>query len=914
MTHGLNRVPAAALFAASLSLVPATTLLAGVPPESELQPGVTLRTYQSAHTLDRVIEPAKDQTPNEDKLCENIDFATGFSVIKDNFVADVLGYLKVDAAGEYELRVRSDDGAFVWVDGKVVLKNDGEHPPRDETTKVTLDAGLYTLRVLYFDKEGGEVLKLLWKPPGAAEFVVIPNEHLRTEKDVTRVVAPGPKRFVGQIEGLRPGDGLSLESVHPSYRIETIRPETFDPMVGCMTWLPDGRLLVGTFEPKNNGVWLEEPNGTLWALSNLDAAKRADIKVERFADGFHHPLGLCVQSGDLYIAQRDEITRMRDADGDGVFETRGTFANGWKNDNYHHFTFGLAHDAGHLYATLSTSIGAQGQKVVSGTERGANGPNPATRGTAMKISLADGSIEYLAGGLRTPNGMLMTSTGKLFVGENQGAWMPSSKINWIRPGRFYGHYNETRVKTDRYPDGGVPALYSDQPITAPVLWLPQNEICNSPTDIIEIPSGEFSGQFLVSELKMGGIRRVFLDEVNGELQGGVVQWSQGFEGGINRLLWGPGGTIIVGCMGEQDTWSWRGTRTGLQRLVPTGEHAFEIHSVRMAGDGFEVKFTEPVDPKIAADVSRYTARRWGYRGGPDYGGPKVDEENLTVTRAQPSRDGRTVRLSVANLVPNCCVYLRCDVPSQEGKPLWATEAWYTINALPDTYPTPAKQTHPGTVLIFSKTAGFRHDSIPEGIECMRAIARDLGLEAIATEDASVFTDTSLADVRAIVFLNTTGDVLDLSQEAAMERCVKRGAGFVGIHAAADTEYDWPWYMHLVGAAFKTHPAIQRATINVVDASHPATSHLSPKWERRDEWYDFQSAPGAGVRRLLSLDEATYQGGTMGKDHPIAWCREEAGLGRSFYTAGGHTKQSYSEPDFVAHLKGGLEWVLRRDSK
>jgi type 1 glutamine amidotransferase len=215
------------------------------------------------------------------------------------------------------------------------------------------------------------------------------------------------------------------------------------------------------------------------------------------------------------------------------------------------------------------------------------------------------------------------------------------------------------------------------------------------------------------------------------------------------------------------------------------------------------------------------------------------------------------------------------------------------------------------VLIFSKTAGFRHDSIPDGITCLKQICRKEGFDPDATEDASLFTDEILKAYDVIVFLNTTGDVLNDEQQAAMERFIKRGGGFVGVHAASDTEYDWAWYGGLVGAYFKCHPAIQPAQLNVLDSDHLATKHLPKAWQRADEWYDFK-APPASVRRLIEIDESTYKGATMGKDHPMSWCHEYDG-GRAFYTALGHTKESYAEPQFVEHLRGAILWAANRGS-
>lgn len=212
------------------------------------------------------------------------------------------------------------------------------------------------------------------------------------------------------------------------------------------------------------------------------------------------------------------------------------------------------------------------------------------------------------------------------------------------------------------------------------------------------------------------------------------------------------------------------------------------------------------------------------------------------------------------------------------------------------------------VLVFSKTAGFRHGSIPDGVEAVRKIGESRGWAVDDTEDSEVFTEAGLAEYDAVVFLSTTGDVLDDAQQEAFEKFIRSGKGYMGIHAAADTEYDWPWYASLVGAQFKSHPSIQEATIHVLDRHHSSTKHLGAHWVRTDEWYDYRSMPTDEVSKLLALDETTYEGATMGDSHPIAWCHEYDG-GRSFYTGGGHTSESFTEPDFVQHLEGGLAWVL-----
>jgi glucose/arabinose dehydrogenase len=215
-----------------------------------------------------------------------------------------------------------------------------------------------------------------------------------------------------------------------------------------------------------------------------------------------------------------------------------------------------------------------------------------------------------------------------------------------------------------------------------------------------------------------------------------------------------------------------------------------------------------------------------------------------------------------------------------------------------------------TVLVFSKTAGFRHDSIPDGIKAIQELGAENHFGVEATEDAAAFTDANLKRFSAVVWLSTTGDVLDADQQAAFERYVKAGGGYVGVHAASDTEYDWPWYGELVGAYFKSHPSIQQADVKVEDRKHVSTKDLPETWPRTDEWYNYRDNPRSSVHVLASLDEKSYQPGAdaMG-DHPIAWCHENAG-GRSWYTGGGHTKESYADPAFRAHLAGGIRYATK----
>lgn len=213
-----------------------------------------------------------------------------------------------------------------------------------------------------------------------------------------------------------------------------------------------------------------------------------------------------------------------------------------------------------------------------------------------------------------------------------------------------------------------------------------------------------------------------------------------------------------------------------------------------------------------------------------------------------------------------------------------------------------------SVLIFSKTTGFRHESISKGVLTVSKLLNDSGVNTFHTEDASYFCVDSLSRYDAVLFLSTTGDILSKDQKLAFQQFVQSGHGFVGIHAASDTEYNWPWYGQLVGGYFSSHPAVQKATIDVVNPNHPSTAHLQNVWIHRDEWYDFKDVK-EGLNILMTLDEKSYEGGKMGKFHPIAWFQEFDG-GRSFYTGLGHTNESFDSINFQKHILGGVFYVLK----
>jgi cytochrome c len=225
-------------------------------------------------------------------------------------------------------------------------------------------------------------------------------------------------------------------------------------------------------------------------------------------------------------------------------------------------------------------------------------------------------------------------------------------------------------------------------------------------------------------------------------------------------------------------------------------------------------------------------------------------------------------------------------------------------------PVSAQGKNNARILVFSKTKGYYHESIPSGIAAIQKLGTENGFQVDTTKDASLFTEDNLKRYKSIIFLSTTGDVLNADQQTAMENYIKSGGGFVGVHAAADTEYEWPWYNKLVGAYFKSHPNnpnVRKAVVEVVNKKHPATKGLPERWERSDEWYNYKSI-NPDLKVLAKLDEKSYEGGENDGNHPIIWHHEYEG-GRAFYTGGGHTNESFADPVFIKHLLGGIKYTM-----
>ncbi|MEY3053190.1 MAG: hypothetical protein RLY31_2975 [Bacteroidota bacterium] len=628
--------------------------------ESDLLPGVVVRAYQYDRNLNRLDDLDPFPAPVFEGVVPALQ-ASGndFGGLTENFSIVAEGYFKIPKRNNYVFRLVSDDGSRLYVNGKLVVDNDGLHGDEAKDGEAALEEGYHPFRMEFFQGGGGRTISLQLKSfgEGGGMFEMMPSGMLAHRKTDTPTGYAGAGTFGKKMSV--PGDRFPVEGVHPSFDLSQARPADFFPKVGGMDFLPDGRLAVS--------LW--DAEGGVYVLDDVQSGDPARMKATKIASGLAEPLGLKVVDGDIYVLQKQELTRLVDHDGDGMTDEYRTVCNEWGvSSNFHEFAFGLAYKDGYFYGSLATDIlpGGAGAPV-----------QPKDRGRTFRIAREDGRMELVTSGLRTPNGIGIGVDGELFNADNQGDWLPSSKIVHIRPGAFYG---------SRAVDFEGTAQLEETP---PVVWLPQDEIGNSPSTPVAFDEGPYQGQMIHGEVTHGGIKRVFVEKINGSYQGCVFRFTQGLEAGVNRLVWGPDGALYVGGVGNPGNWQHgSGHWYGLQRLRYNGKTTFEMLAVRARSNGLEIEFTEPLEEGIGWNPQDYDIQQWRYEPTAEYGGPKLGLTQLKVRRAGVSEDRTKVFLELAGMKEGHVVYVH--LPNhwlgESGGEIWSTEAWYTMNHLPENLP------------------------------------------------------------------------------------------------------------------------------------------------------------------------------------------------------------------------------------
>lgn len=638
-----------------LMLSPGEELNQRAAPSPQREPGLAMRVYYVGENLSQIPILLPGQTPNVSTVVPSVDLRgpDAFGGMANQFYVELTGFLRVDTAGAVQFRLTSDDGSRLLIGDKVVVDNDGLHSETPMEGATLLEAGEHPIRIEYFENGGDEVLRLEWKRPGEEEWQLVPTAVLSTPAGEVRVTSPGKKNVMDPARRMRPGSGLPLVDVHPAFTRFTLHGERFQPRVGGIAFFADGRMAVCTWDA----------DGAVYILEGvLGLSPRP--RVSRFAAGLAEPLGIAVVNDEVYVLQKQELTKLIDQDRDGVADEYFAVANGWGvTANFHEFAFGLLYHEGYFYGNLAIAIDPGGRSTK---------PQNPDRGKAIRIA-PDGSYEFLASGLRAPNGIGYGYNGEIFISDNQGDWLPSSKILHLKQGAFYGNRS-----VDPIGD-------ANKPETPPVVWLPQGEIGNSPSQIAPFTYGPYRNQQIHGDVTHGGLKRVFVEEVEGQLQGCVFRFTQGLNAGINRVVIGPDRAIYVGGIGSTGNWGQAGKeRYGLEKLVFNGNIPFEPLAVRAFANGFEIDFTAPVMEGMGESVADYRVVQWRYEPTSQYGGPKLDVERLPVQSVTFSSDRSKVFLELSSLKEGHVVYLDVNrgLADTRGRELWTTEAWYTLNRIP----------------------------------------------------------------------------------------------------------------------------------------------------------------------------------------------------------------------------------------
>jgi cytochrome c len=477
-----------------------------------------------------------------------------------------------------------------------------------------------------------------------------------------------------------PGFGQKLTSLHPALAVRDLRDESLTLRISGMALRSPRELLFTTWD------------GDLFSLDLTAVPAQGPPSFRRIAQGLAEPMGLTISNGRVFVTEKNEATELIDEDGDGLFETYRCVSHDWPcTMDYHEYLFGAVVQDSHLY--FSSSVGM--------TSRDKDNRQAPLRGSVLKVHVDSGKTEIVAGGLRTPDGIGPGPRGSLLVTDNQGEWLPASKLIAVQSDAFY----QFRSRAPWHP------LDRSQP-TLPAVWLPQGEIANSPTEPIELPTnwGPYAGQVIFGDATFGGLQRACLEEVDGVTQGTVFPFSQGFQHLFHRFEFTADGELYAGGIARGQDQEFIHRVSGLSRIRYTGKEVFEPLATRVRSNGIEVEFTLPLAEASGWDPAGYYVTQWGYQGTQTYGGIKVRHRRADVRSATVSADRRRVFLEIPDLREGEVVHVRLpeSLPSASGLSPWTGEFWCTVNRIPRDQPG---QVTPPTAHAITSTKPFFQFSV-----------------------------------------------------------------------------------------------------------------------------------------------------------------------------------------------------------
>lgn len=540
-------------------------------------------------------------------------------------------------------------------------------------------AGTHTVPA---DRVGGREpagrLRRSWARPATASFVGLLERLISIRVALLVIGAPGWVSIgFGNATMAQTGDGSKAVEEAAYYVIDTVPiPDDVVLEVGGMAMLPSGDLAVAT---RRGEVWMvENPLG--WGASRPH--------FRRFAHGLHEPLGLAYREDGLYAAQRGELTRMQDLDGDGRADRYEVVYDWPVSGNYHEYAFGpVFREDGSMVVTLN--LGSIGQM---------ESLEP-WRGWMLEIHHG-GSMKPLATGMRSPAGVAVLSDGTILYAENQGDWIGSGWLTHVESGDFVGHPAGLRwsdlpespidLRPEDVPDSGRPMFEIARGIPAlkpPAVWFPHGILGVSTSGILEDTTagsfGPFDGQLFVGDQGHSKIMRVALEDVGGVKQGVAFPFREGFQSGVLRMVWAHDGSMFVGMTSRG--WDATGREAyGLQRLRWSGLVPFEAQTVHARPDGFEITYTLPAEPASLENPESYEITSFIYHYHSIYGSPVIDRKSHRILAARAQENASGVRLVIDSLRAGYIYEIRMPgVRTTDGSPLVHDTGYYTMNRIPE---------------------------------------------------------------------------------------------------------------------------------------------------------------------------------------------------------------------------------------
>jgi hypothetical protein len=559
----------------------------------------------------------------------------------------------------------SDDTLSVFSQGERILHANHSRP-------VAPDQDSALLKV----KEGKNTL-LVKVCQGSGDWAVYVNPEMPDY---------APRELLRRLDQDYPKTGNAMNAESNSNEAKYYPVTTLEPPADCvlevggLAFRPDGKLLACT---RRGEIWL------------IDNPASDSPKFTRFASGLHESLGLSVEDNKtVYVVQRPELSKLTDTNGDGKADEFVTVSDRWGvSGDYHEYAFGPARDKdGNFFISLNVGFGGGHQAKVP------------WRGWCVKVHTKTGELEPWAYGLRSPNGINFSPDGELFYTDNQGEWVASNKLHHVKKGKFYGHQagllwlNKSPFAgkaNEKVPFGmmydGQAAPGKESPkgkpeIDPPAIWFPYGRMGQSASepqwDTTKGKFGPFAGQCFVGDQTRAMVMRVALEKVDDSWQGACFPFRSGLQCGVNRICFGPDGSLYVG----QTNRGWGsvgGKPYGLQRISFGGTVPFEVQTMTVTKEGFDLSFTKPVDPKTAEKAAAYSLKSFTYVYTSQYGYPETDTQGEKVEVLSVSKDGKSVKLAVPGRRTGRVYDLKLnDVKSADGDELVHAEAYYTLNAVP----------------------------------------------------------------------------------------------------------------------------------------------------------------------------------------------------------------------------------------